>query len=402
MARAPSASISFSMALCLRCRSSMREASRIWSPLRLSRSFQACRVRRRWPCERDQFTEVAGQSFGAPAQFGHDGAQQHCRAKRLQRIFGSYQQRRRRAPCRPVAAPPAPRQFRSAANQASCKSAARGRRAAAPRFGLADPGLDAAHLGCDVDQLLIELAAVLADRRDIGLQLLLQFGGAFLLRAGGFEFLLPLLDRVGRGRCGLRLRGDLGRRRGRLMPAKPADNSDRKRNTRPNPADRGGRCQGPMESPALLHRIRQAFAPLRLSAVIGVARQNGRGPINLFQKHDANHLMRPGRGAECNAQLCLAPQIGRKSVRPADHENSVGDRLIPPAAKMPGKSRAVDIVPAFIERHQDGFCRDCRRNRRGFLGYPGRGVPRAAFRNFMNLKAAETELAADIVEIAAR
>ena len=44
---------------------------------------------------------------------------------------------------------------------------------AQPRFGVADPGLDAAHLGGDVDQLRIELAAVLADRRDIGLEFLL-------------------------------------------------------------------------------------------------------------------------------------------------------------------------------------------------------------------------------------
>src|SRR5438034_1236210 len=79
------------------------------------------------------------------------------------------------------------------------------------------------------------------------------------------------------------------------------------------------------------------------NAVIGVARQYGRGPVNLFQKHDARHLVRPGSGAERDAQFCLAPQIRRKSVRATDHENSVGDRLIPPAAKMPGKSRAVDI-----------------------------------------------------------
>ena len=65
---------------------------------------------------------------------------------------------------------------------------------------------------------------------------------------------------------------------------------------------------------------------------------------------------------------------------------------------MPGKRRAVDAVATLIERHQDRFFRDLRRNRRGFLGYPGRGVPRAAFRNFMNLKAAKAELAADFVE----
>src|SRR3981081_1974465 len=85
-----------------------------------------------------------------------------------------------------------------------------------------------------------------------------------------------------------------------------------------------------------LHWIRSGLLfRLRSSAVIRVAGQNGRGAINLFQKHDAYHLMRPGRGAERNAELCLAPQIGRKSVRAADQKKSVRDRLIPPAAKMP-------------------------------------------------------------------
>src|ERR1700710_1695245 len=108
--------------------------------------------------------------------------------------------------------------------------------------------------------------------------------------------------------------------------------------------------------------------------------------------------MRPGRGAERDTELCLAPQIGRKSVRAADHENSVRDRLIPPAPKMPGKRRAVDAFSAFIERHQDRFFRDLRRNRRGFLVYAGRCVPRAAFRNFMNLEAAKAELAAQFAK----
>ncbi len=40
-------------------------------------------------------------------------------------------------------------------------------------------------------------------------------------------------------------------------------------------------------------------------------------------------------------ELCLAPQIGRKSVRAADRENSLGDGFVPPAAEMPGKTRAL-------------------------------------------------------------
>jgi hypothetical protein len=75
-----------------------------------------------------------------------------------------------------------------------------------PRLGIGDPGLDAAHLAGNVDQLLVELAAVLADRGDVGLQLLLQLGRLALLLARGLELLLALLDGVvggGRGRGGL-------------------------------------------------------------------------------------------------------------------------------------------------------------------------------------------------------
>ena len=132
--------------------------------------------------------------------------------------------------------------------------------------------------------------------------------------------------------------------------------------------------------------------------MIWMARQNGGSPINLFQKHDANHLMRPGRGAECNPDLCLAPQIGRKSVRAADQENCVGNRFVPPAAKMTGESRAVEVVAALIQRHQHGFFGDRSRYRRGFLSDAGGGIAGAALGNFMDLQAAKTELAADILE----
>src|SRR6185312_4351462 len=130
------------------------------------------------------------------------------------------------------------------------------------------------------------------------------------------------------------------------------------RTATPKPAG-GWRRRGTGECPAKgSFGLISAFcihATMPSGAVIGMAGQNGRGPINLFQEHDANHLMRPGRRAERNAELSLAPQIGRKSVRAADRKNSIGDLVIPPAAKMPGKRRAVEVVAALVERHQDGF-----------------------------------------------
>src|ERR1700733_1199974 len=65
---------------------------------------------------------------------------------------------------------------------------------------------------------------------------------------------------------------------------------------------------------------------------------------------------------------------------------------------MPGKCSAVDFVATLVERDQYGFRRDCRRNRRCFLGNPGGCIAGAALGQLMNLKAAKSELAADIVE----
>ena len=65
---------------------------------------------------------------------------------------------------------------------------------------------------------------------------------------------------------------------------------------------------------------------------------------------------------------------------------------------MAGKRGAVDAGAALVERHQHGFVGDQGSNRTGFVVDPRRRVARPAFRNFQNIEAAKTELAADIVE----
>ena len=107
---------------------------------------------------------------------------------------------------------------------------------AQPRLGLADPGLHAAHQGGDVDQLLIELGAILPDRGDVGLQLLLQLGGLALLLARGLEFLLALLDDVGGGG------GRLLRRRG-LLRGRRRKRDSREACGKQHPAEADGRDQ---------------------------------------------------------------------------------------------------------------------------------------------------------------
>src|SRR5689334_22815959 len=90
-------------------------------------------------------------------------------------------------------------------------------------------------------------------------------------------------------------------------------------------------------------------------AVIGVSRQNCGGPVKLLEKQDAYDLMRPGCSPKSNSELRLALQFGRKSVRTADYENGICHGFVAPAAEMSGKSGAVDVLAAFVERDQHGF-----------------------------------------------
>jgi hypothetical protein len=58
-----------------------------------------------------------------------------------------------------------------------------------------------------------------------------------------------------------------------------------------------------------------------LGAVIGVTGQNGRGPVDLFQQHDADKLVRPGRGAEGELRRGLVAQRRRQTAIAADDEH---------------------------------------------------------------------------------
>lgn len=114
----------------------------------------------------------------------------------MQRIFGADQERRRRAPAGALQCG----QYLDDVGAARIERGAHLLLAAVqvlqPCLGLVDLGLDRAHIGGGIDQLLIELRAILAKGGDLGLELGLSLLGTFLLRAGGFQLLLALLDRV--------------------------------------------------------------------------------------------------------------------------------------------------------------------------------------------------------------
>jgi hypothetical protein len=132
--------------------------------------------------------------------------------------------------------------------------------------------------------------------------------------------------------------------------------------------------------------------------MIWMVRQYGRGPVKLFQQHHASHLVWPSRRAECDRQLGVISQFGRKSVRAADDENSIHNRLVAPAPEMAGKYNAVDILATLVEQDHEGSWGNCRGDSRRFLGAARRSISRAAFGYFMDLKWPKAELATDFVE----
>jgi hypothetical protein len=118
----------------------------------------------------------------------------------LQRVFRAHQQCRRRAPACALQGGQHLDDFGAARFQRAANLRLTAVERTQPQFGIADIGFDGAYFRGGIDQLLVELAAVLSDRRDFGLQPLLQFGRALLLDPCRLQLLFALLDRIGRNR----------------------------------------------------------------------------------------------------------------------------------------------------------------------------------------------------------
>jgi len=67
-----------------------------------------------------------------------------------------------------------------------------------PALARIDIGLDVAHVRCGIDQLRIEIAAILAEHLNFAAQLGLRFGGIARPRQRRVQFLVALFERVGR------------------------------------------------------------------------------------------------------------------------------------------------------------------------------------------------------------
>ena len=162
--------------------------------------------------DRDEFPEFADQSLGLMPHFRQHRTQHDGRAHRLQRIFRAHHQRRRGEAADPLQR----RQHFGNHLAPTVERPAQGLLAVVERreafLALADLLLDGAHAGGGIDQVLVELASVVADRFDVALELGLVVQRLALLGADRVEFLIALLQGVE-----LRLahwRGNGERRRG--------------------------------------------------------------------------------------------------------------------------------------------------------------------------------------------
>ncbi len=86
--------------------------------------------------------------------------------------------------------------------------------------------------------------------------------------------------------------------------------------------------------------------------MVGVAAEDGDGPIELFQQHDSHQLVGPGRGAERHRGGRLLAQAGREPVGGSDDEHDRGSILRPPSLQLAGEGRAGHVLSALV--HDDG------------------------------------------------
>ena len=140
-----------------------------------------------------EFGEIGDQRVGLDLHVGQHRAEQDRGAHRLQRILRANQQGRRRPAARCAAGPRAPRRSRRGGWRASGgRVSSLPLSAVEPLFGRGDAVLDVADAcAAELDQRRVELAAVLADRVDLGLELGGEVGGLLLLGLDLVQLLLP-------------------------------------------------------------------------------------------------------------------------------------------------------------------------------------------------------------------
>ena len=191
----------FSTSACCFCRCSVRAVSCACRRPGWRGSFRGRRARPRSPCAPSRAPKGRGERLDVLAHVRQHGAEQDRRAHRLQRVLRRHQHRRRR-----IAADALQRRQHIADDMAPALERGAQRRLLLvqrrqPLFGGRDLLFDGAHARGDVDQLPVELAAVVADLLDLAAQTGLGLARLLLLAADGLQFLVALLQRVELGRA---------------------------------------------------------------------------------------------------------------------------------------------------------------------------------------------------------
>ncbi len=159
-----------------------------------------------------QIGKIAGQRIGLRAHFRHHGAERDCGAHRRKRVLGPHKKRGRRLPSDAL----------QGGENFNDDVAALGKRLSKNLFPLVERhqarlcgvniGLNAADARCGIDEILIELATILAQRFDLDAQFGLVFHRAALAGECRVEFLIVLRKRVCLARRLCRGRGQRRRR----------------------------------------------------------------------------------------------------------------------------------------------------------------------------------------------
>src|SRR5271165_5047259 len=84
--------------------------------------------------------------------------------------------------------------------------------------------------------------------------------------------------------------------------------------------------------------------------MIGMTGKNGHGPVNLLGGHDSRHLMRPSHCPKAERERSRSQKSWIQAVRAADNESSVGNPLVPRAAKLCGKAQARHLLAGLVKR----------------------------------------------------
>lgn len=129
--------------------------------------------------------------------------------------------------------------------------------------------------------------------------------------------------------------------------------------------------------------------------MVGVAGENCAGPVELFQEHDTNELVRPSRRAEGEHAGGAGVQGLGKAVGAADNEAGRRTVLLAPLPQESGEPGAVEILSSLVENGDDGLFGDDVGDRDRFLGTAPLGFARAALADFDDFDFAKAERPSD-------